>query len=125
MMFEIGKIVFSKTFGWMEVIEVNTVGFWAKSVSDTNLHCFWNDGRYEKSELFLDVFESPGAMIEYFKNNAPPKPKKMVKKTVEGWARKATSSPAMIFSQFTDDLTKGMPEDIKICNATLTFEIEE
>jgi hypothetical protein len=120
MMFEVGKIVFSKTFGWMKVIEAYTNIFWAESVGDTNLYCFYNDKRYEKNELFLDVFESPDAMIEYFQQNIPPKPKKLVTKTVEGWIGVTEANEFNYIPLFVKE-----PYEPKFIKATLTFEIEE
>ena len=128
-MFRDGGYVFSVNHGWVKVINNNSGGECPVKCEISEGYYVYRtiDGKIRPDFPIPDVFESPEAVAECFKNNAPPKPKRKVKKTVEGFVRKSIGhgDTAMIFDTDLDNLMDMMPNGIKSYPATLTYEIEE
>ncbi len=121
-MFKVGQDVFESQFGWVKINSINLEPQDPNPVSvvfSDGQSCYYTlDGKLKESDPFPILFESPEAMIEYFKTNAPPKPKKKVKKTVEGWAREQLCGGYVIYNEPNNDEFEWFP-------ATLTHETEE
>jgi hypothetical protein len=84
-MFEVGQDVFSSRKGWGKVAFVHPQGKYPVVVDseDSKGDTYTLEGVSWHSNKYPELFGSFDAMIEYFKKNAPPKPKVKVKKTME------------------------------------------
>ncbi len=128
-MFKVGQDVFESKNGWGKINSINSEPQDPSPVSvafsDGQYLSYTLDGRYEESDPFPTLFESPEAMIEYFQENAPPKPKKKIKKTVEVYIK-----PSLIGDDGSEPIYDAVlwgknPGNKNWVPATLTYEIEE
>lgn len=86
-MFEVGQYVFWPPKGWGIVKSCDSTDYSIEvRFNDGCEENFTKEGKYYDYDDFVSLFDSVDSMIEYFKQNDPPKPKRKVKKTFEGWA---------------------------------------
>lgn len=111
---KIGDRVWSNRNGWGGVKEISKDDKQIFVDFDNGCSCwFYFDGRYMNNDLYPELF------WDEIQITPPPKPKKMVKKELQGWIGMVGFEEHIQYIAFHKDESKGLRK------ATLSFEVEE
>ena len=122
---KVGDRVWWFPLGWSEIIDTNKdMGILAKSPQG-NVCWFLFNGRLASNDIYPTIY------WDEIQITPPPKPKRKVKKTIEGWANIYHLNPdgvTLLYMHNTKESAEKCNvkcEGVCAAPATLTYEIEE
>ena len=119
---KVGDRIWNVVQGWGEVVQIDNDPIYPLGIQFENgiTEKFTLDGKGNRRDKY------PCLYWDEIKIIPPPKPKRKVKKTVEGFARPFIyNNRLLVFGEDLDEVMRGVTKKVKAKPATMIIEIEE